>query len=201
MFDRIYHIAPKRSGHAWVGHMIKSWCPDSVYHDMENCLPENVDVPIDGSVIVLQIRDLLNWYASYIQRREGKFNRRPIQAWHKTAKEFHQTLYLENYRVVKVMYDTFFDSKTYREYICAQLGGKYTEKGLNKIKDNGRGSSFDGMSFDGRAQNMSVLTRYLQVDPVHFVRLFKEYSRLKEFYLSNMSTQEKRNFVKSLIKN
>ena len=70
MENEIYHIATKRSGHAWTGYMIQSWCPGVSYTERENMPLSTFVKPPGTCVVILQTRDLLNWYASYYQARK-----------------------------------------------------------------------------------------------------------------------------------
>ena len=61
--------------------------------------------------------------------------------------------------VIFISYDEFVQSEHYRRLICDKLGGVYSDKTLSRVEDVGRGSSFDGVMFDGKAQEMKVFER------------------------------------------
>ena len=72
----INHIVTKRSGSVWVGNMIQSWCPNVSFTKFENVYPITFHNAAQSGVCVLQTRDLLNWYASYITVKKGvNFNK------------------------------------------------------------------------------------------------------------------------------
>ena len=188
----IYHIAPKRSGHVFVGNMIKSWCPDSRYYELENKAPRKNE---EGKIAVLQTRDLLNWLASYTNNKTLKqYNTRPIRAWYAITR----AIWPDNFNAVKIYYDRFVVDQEYRKSICNQLGGTYNEDLLLQVVDNGDGSSFDGIEFDGKADKMQVLTRYKQVDPRLYFYFFKRYPHYLKFYYRLCEDQEKIVFLEGL---
>lgn len=193
----IYHIAPKRSGHAWIGNMIKSWIPGDVYHDCENKLPEKFKINPKGVVVVLQTRDLLNWYASCYHQRK-RLSNKIVLKWITITREFYFNRHLKQYEVVHILYDDFFRSEEYRQSICRKLGGVYTNERLNVVLENGNGSSFDGYQFDGAAQEMNVLSRYKQVPSEIYIELFQINNNLKRLYLKYMANDDQRKFIKQL---
>jgi hypothetical protein len=192
-YSNIYHIAPKRSGHAFVGNMIKSWCPNSNYHDLENMNPGGFAMSEPG-VIVLQTRDLLNWYASYYQQIQQP-NMVTVLKWFNITREYFEPDKLEGYDVVNVAYEDFFASRAYRQGICAQIEGEYNEEWLNKITKNGGGSSFTGLEKNGNAQELQVLDRYKQVDPNIYLTLFRRKENLLEFYKKYCGDHRKLQFL------
>ena len=58
-----------------------------------------------------------------------------------------------------IHYDEFVDSAAYRQNICRNLCGEYSEEMLNKIPRNGHYSSFDSDKFQDRGSEMNVLDR------------------------------------------
>jgi hypothetical protein len=59
-----------------------------------------------------------------------------------------------------ILYNRWFLSREYRDEICAKLGVRNHDAGLEVVPPNGTGSSFDGLKFDGKAQSMLVLHRW-----------------------------------------
>ena len=55
-----------------------------------------------------------------------------------------------------VSYPLFCKDEEYRRGICTLLGGKYNEDKLNHISSEGKGSSFDGLDYQGKASEMST---------------------------------------------
>jgi hypothetical protein len=192
----IYHIAPKRSGHVWIGNMIKSWCPKDIYHDRENQKLDRFTCP-PNSVIVIQTRDLLNWYASYLTTAK-RINGGIIQRWFQITKAFYDPAIFKDHTVVRIMYDKFFQDEEYRKKICKRLGGKYNEDNLNKVPYKGGGSSFDGIKQDGNGQSMQTLYRYKQIKKSYFIQFFKKYPEIFKFYRKTMPlTEDKRLFIRT----
>ena len=182
----IYHISPKRAGHAFVGNMVKSWT-GCEYHDNEGLLPcRALWVPKDA-VILLQTRDLFNWWASYTKHKQG-LNSTPkngvFRKWLHITREFYGvTNYLKDYKVIRILYDSFASSRAYRKDICGMLDGDYNEDYLNIVPYNGGGSSFDGLKFNGMAHKMDILKRYHQVPASCFnsIRHDKEAMKLQKY--------------------
>lgn len=185
----IYHIAPKRSGHALVGNMIKSWNIKN-YHDFENVNPASFGKR-DG-LIVLQVRDMLNWYASYWKQQKGI---RMVKVYLQIAREFFgKTDHLRDHKVFRVYYDHFVSNIDERKKLCHDLGGVYSDNMFSRVTDNGGGSSFSGVEKDGTAQSMNVLTRYMQVPKEIYKELFRD-SRTLDFYLEYMATDKTKKFL------
>ncbi len=195
--------ACSRSGHFFVIHNVCSWTGKADYREymfwnMENIYPRKVGhelrkiKPQDmkESVRILQTRDLLNWIASTVQRRNEKrgsnFKHRwdPVKAvgvWMAIAQEFYdETVWISNF--VRVSYEQFFQSEEYRRGICDQVGGTYNEENLNRVSQDGRGSSFDGLEYEDKAQEMKVLYRYRQV-PMESFMFLRDYPKVVDLYL------------------
>jgi len=138
-----------RSGHFFVINNIRSWTGkigdnEHIFWNMENYFPRKVShemrkinpQDLKNSVRILQLRDLLNWIASTVQRRME--NRGPnflhrwdpvqsIGVWMAIAQEFYgETAWLGGF--TKVSYEAFFQSEEYRRHICRQVGGHTTRK-------------------------------------------------------------------------
>ena len=64
----------------------------------------------------------------------------------------------------------------YRKRLSENLGGTFSDESLNFLDDNGQGSSFDGVEYNGRAKEMPVFERW------------KEYKDIEAF--RNLFTQE-----------
>jgi len=184
---KIYHIAVKRSGHIWVGQMIKSWLKsDMKYHDLEN-RPVAKSIEKSDGVVVLQLRDFLNWYSSYFVHRGGKVNIKIVKRY----EELMQVFYSPEDQVIRIMYDDFVQSLEYRKNICQQLEGRYNEIKLDSVRNSGGGSSFDGIKYNGNAQKMNVLKRYKQVDPLIYKKVFHRFPLIQKLYVENCSDSDK----------
>jgi hypothetical protein len=126
-------------------------------------------------VQILVIRDLFNFMASrlkimYTRKRGCKiklthlFGRKKIlKYWIETAKEFlGETKKLKN--KIGINFNSFFLNKAYRKNIADKLGLDFTDEGLNEVTKFGGGSSFDSTKYDGQAQKMGVLKRYMEFE-------------------------------------
>lgn len=191
---KIYHIAPKRSGHVFIGNVISSWLPEYAYVDLENKLVTSINPEIND-IVIFQTRDFLNWFASYFKSNK-RINYVMIRTWSKLT-----SYYLEKEKckcnTVYIVYDSFFTSRVYRQLICNQIGGKYTEKEMDRVRDSGKGSSFDGTKFDGRAFEMDTLNRWKSISPKMYREIFKNMPEVKLQALS-LANEEQYNFIKSL---
>lgn len=113
--------------------------------------------------LVLILRDLYNNLASVCERK-------------KTSR-FHDTLlsdFCDEWRLLAreaagltghlwggtfIPYNKWFTSESYRRDLCSKLSLHFTDTGINQIPQV-MCSSFDHYDFQGKAQEMSVLTRY-----------------------------------------
>jgi hypothetical protein len=107
--------------------------------------------------------------------------------------------------VILINYDEFFVSRKYRQCICASLNGEYNEKKLNEVKGTGQGSSFDGLEYNGRGQEMWTLDRYKQVANMKGgMEMYRHNLTVNpgvlEFYIRTENLDEnKRKFVNEII--
>ena len=62
--------------------------------------------------------------------------------------------------VILVSYNRFVSDKGYRQELSKKLGGTFNDSTIEKVDDNGKGSSFDGVLFDGKAGEMRVFNRW-----------------------------------------
>jgi hypothetical protein len=71
-----------------------------------------------------------------------------------------------NGSAIPLFYDLWFKSKDYRKLFIDRIKSftgwsmKFSDEVLNDVPRIGRGSSFDGMTYDGRAQEMAVHQRW-----------------------------------------
>jgi len=154
------------------GRFKKKYCLIYSYEDVpldEVAAPEfeaNREMWIGASLRrydILILRDPFNLFAS---RFAAKFMEPPeiyfklVGLWKNYAKEFLRiTSYLNN-RVVAINYNDWFSSVGYREELANKLDLPFSDKGVKKVVSMGFGSSFDGQTFSGRAQEMEVLKRW-----------------------------------------
>lgn len=125
---------------------------------------------------ILIVRDLFNFVASRIKltldgKRRGckikltntRSREKLIRFWKETAKEFLSiTNKLKN--KIGISYNSFVSDKNYRKDIANKLGLVFTDEGINEVTKFGGGSSFDSINYDGKAQKMSVMKRYVEFE-------------------------------------
>lgn len=153
-------------------------------HDLEH----RREFSNDGDQDLVLLRSFPNWMASQVQRRrnvikEGRLNR-PILRLGLTA---IRDMWVENAQAILgasdsaltgILYDRWFTDRDYRDEIGHRVGFTNTDSGLDHVPNiipGVGGSSFDGDSFQGRAQQMGVLDRW---------RMFTESGRNLGLYLS-----------------
>ncbi|NET05472.1 MAG: hypothetical protein F6K16_12315 [Symploca sp. SIO2B6] len=112
---------------------------------------------------LLILRDPFNTLASRLKNDfiEVKSpNQTFMELWLAYAKEYlGETNYLKNNKVC-VNYNRWFLDMNYREKIASQLNLDFSDAGINQVKAQGGGSSFEGREFDGKAVQMKVLDRW-----------------------------------------
>ena len=124
----------------------------------------------DRDIDVAVLRSFPNLIASQVQRRrniqEQGLENRPIMrlglaavrdAWVENAQAIRDS---NASGVTGVLFDRWFTDRDYRDEIAQQIGFTNTDSGLDHVPDPGSGgSSFDGISYQGRGQEMHVLDR------------------------------------------
>jgi hypothetical protein len=126
------------------------------------------------TVNILVLRDPRNLFASRIRmarrldapcfRTDRTSMQRFVDLWKAQAREsLGITNDLRN--KVCVYFNAWYSSEAYRRGISARLHFTFTDEGFNQVSDEGGGSSFDGLSFDGRGSQMDVLNRHAQLTP------------------------------------
>lgn len=183
MKTNLNFIATSRSGHNWIMLMVQSWINDSQPYSYENKLPiEFKYLPdkrsINGvrfgsgnrNINFVVVRDLLNWYASFVKLRvddgtviSDQYFLNHIGYWLAIAKEaYFYTNFVESKKIIS--YDYFRQSKLYRQVICRDSSGSYNEDFLNFVPTNGRSSSFDKRRFNGFGSQMKTSERFRVFD-------------------------------------
>jgi len=203
-------IAPSRSGHHFVMNQIKSWFSESLNMvNFEDHLAEDYQRTrtqwIKAGMIddtekiytILVYRDLLNWWASYLKFVPGiaeQNYRNAFNSWISTAREaFGYTNHIPGKRIV--CYDGFKKSRKYRQVMCSDLDGTYSEARLDEVLNAGKGSSFDGLSVPGR--KMQTDKRYIQmVHDERYWKMLRKYPEAVELYRTHfILTQEQCNVI------
>jgi hypothetical protein len=115
---------------------------------------------------LMVLRNPYNHYASILNWKRNKRLRDPnqfIKVWLSYVNEILNEGSSINNKIV-VIYDKWFSSIDYRKSISQQLGLNFSDARLNTVMKIGInkswGSSFDGMNYKNKAQNMDVLNRY-----------------------------------------
>jgi len=132
----------------------------------------------DNKIII--IREFKNWVASLIKhmqssRTTNRTNTKKKQQWvwdSKTQQQRslmrtylrtyleHAQYFLSSNEYTTILYDKWFSDEDYRKQIVSELGLEFTDMGRDKVSKQGRGSSFDGLDYNGKALEMNVLERY-----------------------------------------
>jgi hypothetical protein len=120
---------------------------------------------------LLLLRDPFNLFASRI--KGGFFTVKShrknfIDMWLSYAKEFvGETNKLVNKKVC-VSYNQWICDDSYREQLANQLGLNFTDTGFDKVRTQGKGSSFDG-TYKGSAQDLNLQERWkhYESDPIY----------------------------------
>lgn len=138
---------------------------------------------------VLILRDPYNLFASRIFRSKDEEKAiseiKVIKLWKNYAREYvGKTKYLGKNKIV-INYNFWFSNENYRREIEKELGLKPNDTKIKEVINIGRGdskgSSFDGMKFNGKANKMKVLERWKSLIDNKFYRIIlvdKELNRL-----------------------
>ena len=112
---------------------------------------------------LILLRDPFNLIASRLKKNCMAVkapNCTVTQLWIEYAKEFlGETNYLTNNKIC-INYNRWFVDVEYRKQIASSLKMEFSDKGIERVKSEGGGSSFDGTKFNGKASQMDVLNRY-----------------------------------------
>lgn len=153
-------IACCRSGHNFVMNQIRSWdMGHAIIHNFEDLKPLKYEARIkywtkagvidnyfDTNTIIV-VRDLLNWWASYMtwifDKPVPEENiQNAFDIWVAQVKEaFGETEYIDHYHIVN--YDIFKWNRSTRKGLCSIIGGEYSEVVIDYVPEAGGGSSFD----------------------------------------------------------
>lgn len=110
---------------------------------------------------LLILRDPYNLFAS--RRRAGYqviSDQTSIRVWKQHAKAYLGEIRGIDDRLVPVSYNRWVRDQDYRRALATTLGLQFTDAGFNSIAACGGGSSFDGLGFDGRANQMHLFERW-----------------------------------------
>jgi len=129
---------------------------------------------------VLIIRDPYNLFASRYARQIGETNPitgekqpesikscnwSPLKTW--TGKSAidcwrnHAQEALSHFNIdLCIFYNRWIQDKSYRQQTAKDLGLNFTDRGIDEVSTHGEGSSFDGLTYQGKASEMAVDTRW-----------------------------------------
>ena len=144
--------------------------PESLHERMQAHSQYNPDKKI------IIIREFKNWIASLVKHMQSsRAITKKKQQWLSDSKTQEQKslmhIYLRTYLehaqyflssndYTTILYDKWFSDEDYRKQIVSELGLEFTDMGRDKVSKHGRGSSFDGLDYNGKALEMNVLERY-----------------------------------------
>ena len=186
-------LAMKRSGHHAVMNWVLSSCPNSKFlNNVESSSNKQFMMSLDMSQFlvdaewflyniedydpfktysvlkehpskdVLVLRDLKNCMASRLATT-GVVKAGMLELWKKHAK-----MYLDDdLDMIKINFNNWFKSCAYRNWIASLIGFENHDCGLKDVPNYGNGSSFDGLKYNGKGNEMDVLNRYkmVQIEP------------------------------------
>lgn len=120
--------------------------------------------------------------ADVIDKSTDKF----LRTWTIYAKEFTGQTSRVPYRV-PACFDRWFVDESYRRELAASLGLDFSDRNLNKLDPRWGRSTYDGLDFQGRAQEMKVLDRWRHLADTprfkDFVRRLKAHAEAWPLFL------------------
>lgn len=124
---------------------------------------------------VLVLRDPFNLFASRIRSGLGEVSHAvALRIWKQHASEFLKSRgCLHRHPRVLISFNRWASDPLYRRQIAEALGIRFTDAGFETVPAVARGSSFDGVRFNGAASNMLLNDRWKHyADDQDYVRLF-----------------------------
>lgn len=143
----------------------------------------------DQKQIVYIIRSPHNFFASQIKGLENSINEgievcmkewrrkedRSIRGYKQLCREYLGESKILPDGTFGIIFDRWFQDADYRKEIAGKLHLKSTRKMLQYVPRHGLGSSFDRLSYRGKAQQMKVTERWKElVDNPVFLELFQD---------------------------
>jgi hypothetical protein len=145
----------------------------------------NHDVWVGSSGLqhqVIVLRDAFNTFASRMRASwmrhkltddDGRGN--AVGLWKSYARTVADRAQLSASDCIFINYNLWFTSEQYRREIAAELGLHFTDRGRKTVSGRYGGSSFDGVKFNGAADQMRVLERWKDaVDDPLYRDLFRD---------------------------
>jgi hypothetical protein len=128
-------------------------------------------IKADYKIVIL--RDPYNLFASRIKHYDLLSSEKTwvdengaTKLWRMYAKVF-----LEKPKgIILVNYNEFIKSVEYRKNLAKKLKCEFKDDTIQRVSDNGLGSSFDCLDYDGKAQKMPVFDRWTQYKDIEAFR-------------------------------
>lgn len=130
---------------------------------------------------LMVVRDPFNLFASRVRhyrllsaKKRYINNAIACHHWLPYAKRYNALHVFEPY-IVRVSYNRFVKREETRRTLSRRVSGTFTDRTLLNVNVNGNGSSFDGLRFNGTAQQMKVFNRWEELKSVRsFHELFTQ---------------------------
>jgi len=126
---------------------------------------KNFDYQTDQIYFVTLIRNPINHISSLLNH--GSFFKIVYGDYPGNFREYLNVYNMKNIEnefsnvnTVGILYDKWFADANYKNTLSQELNIGNNDFGLNTVPSHGAGSSFDGFTFDGKAQKMDVLNRW-----------------------------------------
>lgn len=128
-------------------------------------------------LVVLNLRDPFNTFASLCNLLSDSVRIRELSVvWTGYAKEIlGETSYFGPKKSAHALFNKWCSSKSYREELSVLLGLSHNDQNFRSMMPYGGGSSFDGMSYQNRADQMNLKSRWeKKKDNPGYIKIFNE---------------------------
>lgn len=203
-------FANSRSGHSFIMNNLIGRNGSIKYKNFENSSPaeykkliinNRINLSTDKKIKVIVIRDLLNWLSSYYTLI-GFNNRDPLKIWNNLVLEFFGETNFLGERTIKIIFDEFISNSEYREDILNNDIYRFQRFDSEMVPENGGGSSFDKMKFNGFGSKMDVLGRFkiIRENPDPFINILRKNDKTLDLYYKYFNISEEKEKILKLIK-
>lgn len=199
----IVFVSGSRTGHNFIINQVRSWFPSDMQPKMvnyENILAKDYQRTLHAwieagqiddefqIIPVLIIRDLLNWWASYLNFVPNIAQRNWQNMFDVWTSHVSESAGLTNHIPNKIIvnYDGFNKRDFVREHLCDAVGGLYSENRIDEVLDAGKGSSFDGLKIPGRKMQTDIRYKQMQSN-IDWLRMLWENRQAVELYNDNFT--------------